>query len=468
MANPKDPRRGAPPGTAQQDAHTGLVFRISQMDRSKKVASVRFDVTSHLPNYKRSKYLSIERSYPEFEKLRQHLIQTYSECVIPALPPPSAATATTLNSSHLPNGGGAGIIHINPPGYTGPTASFNTTPYEEEAIVREAFHLFLARIAEHPILRSDYELREFIEAPFLWPQGLPPYIPSPYLIIPSPWHHRSPQFNPATMASGSSRSQGSFLSFGTSRRNRNTFPQAADQSVDLNGLELGSAEWYDSLGTRMAKLETQLQPTKKIAGRVSRRRKALSECLQDFAAKNVAISVTEPNDELSLDIQRLQWYCVIADHESMRLEYFLDIQAQAADTLLDCLVRRQQIYAEAEAFTKRTERKKQNIMVLRSSSSIHSERADQALEDYEQAKTEQAAQMHIVERVNTHLPQDLQRAERLREHDYTQWLKNFAKRQLEFEKKQLDEWQQLALSLSKPKLQQEILLANGMSKPIPN
>ncbi|KAJ1983496.1 Vacuolar protein sorting-associated protein 17 [Dimargaris cristalligena] len=437
MANPKDPRRGAPPGTAQQDAHTGLVFRISQMDRSKKVASVRFDVTSHLPNYKRSKYLSIERSYPEFEKLRQHLIQTYSECVIPALPPPSAATATTLNSSHLPNGGGAGIIHINPPGYTGPTASFNTTPYEEEAIVREAFHLFLARIAEHPILRSDYELREFIEAPFL--------------------------FNPATMASGSSRSQGSFLSFGTSRRNRNTFPQAADQSVDLNGLELGSAEWYDSLGTRMAKLETQLQPTKKIAGRVSRRRKALSECLQDFAAKNVAISVTEPNDELSLDIQRLQ-----ADHESMRLEYFLDIQAQAADTLLDCLVRRQQIYAEAEAFTKRTERKKQNIMVLRSSSSIHSERADQALEDYEQAKTEQAAQMHIVERVNTHLPQDLQRAERLREHDYTQWLKNFAKRQLEFEKKQLDEWQQLALSLSKPKLQQEILLANGMSKPIPN
>ncbi|KAJ1916569.1 Vacuolar protein sorting-associated protein 17 [Tieghemiomyces parasiticus] len=392
-----------------------LHVKIGQLERNRKLPSLRFDVTTNLPNFKRKKYTAIERNYGEIEKLRQHLVQTYPECLIPVLPAGTAATATSSSG-----GGPGGVIHVNGGNRAGPTATFNTTAFEEEALVKEAIHTFLARIANHPVLRSDYELREFIEAPFL---------------------------------------------------SRTGFQHAIEHIDQLDGLELGSDTWYDALGAYMAKVETRLDPVRKSAGQVARKRKALSEGLQDFATKNVAISVTEPHAELSLilrktgnrlhrvsEVQQLQ-----AEHESMRLDYFMDIQIRSTEAFLDALVSRQQIYYEYDTSTKRTERKKQNIMVLKSASSIQTDRADQALEDFEQAKTDQTTRLQVVERINTTLPSDLQNAQRQRVHDFQTWLKGFAKRQLEFEKQQLTEWTQLAEQLSKPQVQKELLLANGHS-----
>ncbi|KAJ1972156.1 Vacuolar protein sorting-associated protein 17 [Dimargaris xerosporica] len=411
-----------PDGRQPTMASPALTFKIVHVDRSKRSPIYRFDVMTTLPNFKRKRYLAVERSYLELEKLRQHLVQTYPECLIPVLPAATAHTPTSLGS-----GNNATLVPLDG---QGPTKTFNTTSYEEDALVREAIQIFLHRIVSQPILRNDYELREFVETPFA--------------------------FNPATIHSGYLPVHSSFLSFGSSRRSRTNFQSQVDPSRRLMDCTVGSDEWYSVFGAQMVSFEDHLAPMRKSAARVARKRKVLAELLQDFAAKNVALSVTEPNEELSLtlrqtgnwlhrvsDVQRIQ-----AEHESMRFDYFLDQYARSTETVLDAIVSRQQIYCEYDATAKRAERKKQNIMVLKSSSSIHSDRADQALDDFEQAKNDQSAKLQLIERVNSILPKDLDNFEAHRELDFTHWLKVIAKRQLEFEKQQFVEWNRLRQQLS--------------------
>ncbi|KAJ1657712.1 Vacuolar protein sorting-associated protein 17 [Dispira simplex] len=404
-----------------------LTFKVTQAERGKKGSSFRFDATTNLPNFKRTQYNAIERMYSELGKLRAHLVHTYPGLVIQALPKETAHTPTSANANAK-----HAVVHIGPTAQAaGPTHQFNSTPFEEELLVKDAVQLFLTRVASHPILRNDYELREFVETPFL--------------------------FNPSTLPMEPSKVSTTFLPFTGGRKRRHSFPQALDDPREIGTLEMGSEPWYDTVGAQLTEYESDLGPTRKASARVSRKCKVLAELLQELAMKNVAISVTESDEELSFalrrtgnlfhrvsEIQQLQ-----AEHASMRMDYFLDYYERSAESVLDVITNRKQMHSDFDHLNKRTERRRQNIMALKSASSIHTERADQALEEYEQAKSEQSTQSQLLEVLNDELPCSIEGFENQRVQDTLLWLRNLSKRHLEFEKQQLVELERI-LQLTPP------------------
>ncbi|KAJ1968291.1 Vacuolar protein sorting-associated protein 17 [Dispira parvispora] len=398
-----------------------ITFKVTQAERGKKGSSFRFDVTTNLPNFKRTQHSAVERTYSELGKLRAHLVRTYPGVVIQALPKETAHTPTSVNANAKQT-----VVHIGPTAQAaGPTHQFNSTSFEEELLVKDAVQLFLTRVASHPVLRNDYELREFVETPFL--------------------------FNPSTLPTEPSKMSTTFLPFTSGRKSRHSFPQALHDPQEIGTLEVGSEPWYDTVGSQLTEYETDLGPTRKAAARVGRKRKVLAELLQELAMKNVAISVTESDEELSFalrrtgnlfhrvsEIQQLQ-----AEHASMRMDYFLDWYERSAECVLDAITNRKQMHTEFDHLNKRTERRRQNIMALKSASSIHTERADQALEEYEQAKSEQSTQSQFLEVVNDELPCSIKEFENQRVQDTLLWLRNLSKRHLEFEKQQLAELERI-------------------------
>lgn len=80
-----------------------------------------------MPRFKRQSYSNIKRSYLEFVRLREHLVEEHPEVIVPVLPPERSLIS-------------ASDIH--------------------------SMRLFLERVSKHPVLSQDYELQIFIESEF--------------------------------------------------------------------------------------------------------------------------------------------------------------------------------------------------------------------------------------------------------------------------------------------------------------
>ncbi|KAJ2807446.1 Vacuolar protein sorting-associated protein 17, partial [Coemansia furcata] len=119
-----------------------LSFTVGQIvDRSKRSPNYTFELVTNMPNYKARKYTCVERNQIEFERLEAHLRATYPECLVPTL-----GSGTTV-SKYVPD-------------------------YHNDRLVVLLLQQWLKRVSEHPILQQDYELRQFVEAPFAFNPAL--------------------------------------------------------------------------------------------------------------------------------------------------------------------------------------------------------------------------------------------------------------------------------------------------------
>ncbi|KAF8931805.1 Vacuolar protein sorting-associated protein 17 [Dissophora ornata] len=80
-----------------------------------------------MPRYKRQSYQNVTRSYLEFVRLREHLVEEHPEVIVPVLPPERSLVS---------------------------------------ALDIQSMRLFVERIGHHPVLSQDYELQMFIESEF--------------------------------------------------------------------------------------------------------------------------------------------------------------------------------------------------------------------------------------------------------------------------------------------------------------
>ncbi|PVV04399.1 hypothetical protein BB560_001100 [Smittium megazygosporum] len=95
----------------------------------------RFDVSTNLPEYKKRRYFNIERTQSEFEKLARHLAVSYPQCLVLSFPYFSI------------------LLDSEP---------------EIENTIRSFVQTWLDWVSFHQILQNDYELRKFVEAPFIF------------------------------------------------------------------------------------------------------------------------------------------------------------------------------------------------------------------------------------------------------------------------------------------------------------
>ncbi|KAG0039424.1 Vacuolar protein sorting-associated protein 17 [Podila clonocystis] len=80
-----------------------------------------------MPRFRRQSYNNVKRSYLEFVRLREHLVEEHPEVIVPVLPPERSLIS-------------ASDIH--------------------------SMRLFVERVSRHPVLSQDYELQIFIESEF--------------------------------------------------------------------------------------------------------------------------------------------------------------------------------------------------------------------------------------------------------------------------------------------------------------
>ncbi|OMJ18949.1 Vacuolar protein sorting-associated protein 17 [Smittium culicis] len=125
--------------TPARQSYLAITVKDSSLNQAKKsTATYRFDVSTNISSFKRQRYLGVERSHQEFEKLAKHLSLTYTQCLVlsfPSLPMPS------------------------------PLTNIKDSP-ELDLFTRYFVQLWVNWIASHPILKLDYELRNFVETPF--------------------------------------------------------------------------------------------------------------------------------------------------------------------------------------------------------------------------------------------------------------------------------------------------------------
>ncbi|KAF9964359.1 Vacuolar protein sorting-associated protein 17 [Mortierella alpina] len=104
-----------------------LRITIPDTDRKGKDGMFVLSVQTNMPRYKRQSYQNVTRSYLEFVRLREHLVEEHPEAIVPVLPPERSLVS-------------AADVH--------------------------SMRQFLERISHHPVLSQDYELQLFIESEF--------------------------------------------------------------------------------------------------------------------------------------------------------------------------------------------------------------------------------------------------------------------------------------------------------------
>ncbi|KAG0204099.1 Vacuolar protein sorting-associated protein 17 [Mortierella sp. GBA30] len=126
-SSPRMTRRDSSYEQQRVKAPRYLHITIPDTDRRGKDGMFILSVQTNMPRYKRQSYQNITRSYLEFVRLREHLVEEHPEVIVPVLPPERSLVS-------------AADVH--------------------------SMRLFLQRISHHPVLSQDYELQMFIESEF--------------------------------------------------------------------------------------------------------------------------------------------------------------------------------------------------------------------------------------------------------------------------------------------------------------
>ncbi|KAI8325696.1 hypothetical protein GQ54DRAFT_295278 [Martensiomyces pterosporus] len=369
-----------------------LTFTVGRLvDRAKRVPAYTFDVLTNIPSYKARKYTGVERNQVEFERLEAHLRATYPECLVPTLGP-----GTTV-SKYVPD-------------------------YQNDRLVVMLLQQWLNRVSVHPILRQDYELRQFVEAPFAFNPALA----------------SSASVSALSMSPHSSGSTGSgFFSWGKSK-------QRIARSSNPTPFEMQLEKTSENL----AVFQKNVSEARRWHGRLARTRMRLSVDLRDVGGKLVSVGVIEHSGQLARAFKRFG-KCFLhagscaqsqANMEGSRTIAVEDIYTMACDNVQKTLNNRQVIFTEHQVAERQLERKRQAVAVLRASSSINADQVQETLDEFNVAKADADSKRERAERVDRVLAADLRAFEANREHDLKSMFGSLAKDQLHVEKQVLGEF----------------------------
>ncbi|KAJ2601883.1 Vacuolar protein sorting-associated protein 17 [Coemansia sp. RSA 1722] len=364
-----------------------LSFTVGHLvDRSKRTPVYTFSAVTNMPRFKARKYTGVERSQVEFERLETHLQATYPECLVPTLGP------GTTTSKYVPE-------------------------YQNDRLVVLLLQQWLDRVSRHPILKQDYELRQFVEAPFVFNPAL----------------SNSPAL---TMAPTPASSSSGFFSWGKSRQQ----PRIASGSTPFE-------QMLETTSANLGVFQRNASDVRRWHGRLARTQARLAVDLRDVGTKLVSVGVIEHNAQLARAFKRLGKSFLhagpcsqtLANSEGSRTWAVLGLEAAACADVQRTLQCRQLIFTEHQVAERQLERKKQAAAVLRSSSSINPDHAQDAVAELAAAKADADSRRQRAERVDRVLSTDLRVFEYGREGDIRAMFAALARDHLHIERQVLSE-----------------------------
>ncbi|KAJ2779512.1 Vacuolar protein sorting-associated protein 17 [Coemansia interrupta] len=356
-----------------------LSFAVGHIvDRSKRTPVYTLDVVTNMATFKARKYAGVQRSQVELERLEMHLRATYPECLYVA-------------------------------------------EYQNDRLVVQLVQQWLDRVAGHAILRQDYELRQFVEAPFVFNPAL----------------SSAP---PLTMAPPPTQQSGGFFSWGRGRQQSQTQQaQLADDGSFERRLDLATA----NLGV----FQRNVAEAQRWHGRLSRTRLRLAGDQRDVGTKLVSLGVIEHSAQLSRSFKRLGKSVLhaapclqtLANAEGSRAWAVLGLLAAACVDVQRTVRCRQLIFTEHQVAERQVARKQQAAAVLRSSASIDRAKALEAVEELKAARADEESRRLRAERVDRVLAEDMRTFEERREGDVRAMFAALARDHLRVERQVLAE-----------------------------
>ncbi|KAJ2546325.1 Vacuolar protein sorting-associated protein 17 [Coemansia sp. RSA 1933] len=365
------------------------------VDRSKRAPGFTFDVTTNLAGYKMRKYTGVERNQTEFERLEVHLRAIYPECLVPTLGP-----GTTI-SKYVPD-------------------------FQNERLVVMLLQQWLHRVSTHPILQRDYELRQFVEAPFAFSPSLASSEAASVLSITAQGG-----------GSGAGGGGGGLFSWGRPRHPR--LVRSANPTPFEQHLEMVSEN--------LEAFQKNVTSARRWHGRLARTRARLAVDLKDVGTKLVSVGVVDHNAQLGRSFKRLgkcflhTGACAFTQSnlEGSRPIAIEDIYTLACDNVQKTMNNRQLIFTEHQVAERQLERKRQAVAVLRSSSNISTDQAQETLTEFNAAQAEADSKRERAERVDKVLAADLRAFEYYRESDIKAMFGALGREQLQIERQALGE-----------------------------
>ncbi|CAG8527588.1 3898_t:CDS:2 [Funneliformis mosseae] len=279
-----------------------------------------------------------------------------------------------------------------------PALPFSSSSYqaneEDERRVKHLIQLWVNRVAMNPFLCHDEELRSFIETDF-------------------------------------TRSGGFRLKFSSDIIDEDKgLTQAKSIAHILEGHFLDSA---------------------KTCQKLARFRKGLATFNNDLGIKFIALGTVEKHLPLSNGIRKFgKTLQIISELQKLQaisevatLGDFFSYYSINSHVVKETLTNRLRIISEHDESVKTTISKRRYIERLKSSTSIKSDKVDEALEELEYAKGYEQNLDARVKRVTNNLHNELRVYEENREQDFFNAVKEYVRKQIVFEKQQLKEWENL-------------------------
>ncbi|KAG9303657.1 hypothetical protein G9A89_018554 [Geosiphon pyriformis] len=298
-------------------------------------------------------------------------------------------------------------LNYNNPECIVPALPFATTSFqateEDERRIKNSMQIWMNRISSNPFLQHDEELKSFIETDFA--------------------------FIPATKP----------------RKRTSSFRMKFSGTVRDDDEQLADARAIANT------LEAHLLENARTVQKLAKVRKGVAICTADLGAKSIGMGTVEKHPPLSSGLRKLgktlqmisELQQLQAMSEAAALGDFFNYYAVNAHVVRETLTNRLRIISEFEAAVKATVSKRRYIERLKSSTSIKSERVDEAVEDLEYAQNYEANLGARVNHVTKNLHNEIDIYEENRTQDFMSAFKEYVKKQIVFEKQQLKEWENL-------------------------
>ncbi|PVU96785.1 hypothetical protein BB561_000969 [Smittium simulii] len=365
----------------------------------------RFDVSTNFPEYKRRKYFGIERTHAEFNKLSKHLAISYPLCL-------------ALSFPCVEN------FIINDP--------------DIETAVHTFVQTWLDWVSFHNILQNDYELRKFVEAPFI-------FNPSAVItsISKSKFEIEYEKFSKSSFSffqgwSGNSK-KASAVSIKsddiTDSYNRSSL--TPDEKFQLYGKEFNTVSRpLNNARIRLIALQTKTRQAACAILDLSSQITSLGNIDLGKQSKLASSLLSLGQSEKSISSTQT----LISAVEGTQPRFYLSNLEKGGLDIQRSLVNRVIIFSEYYEAKQSHDRKKQAVNILRSSSTIASKAVDDTLKSMEEAKNVETELRNKAEQVDRTLNIDIKKYKAVRHGLLTQVLRSWATSQLSLERQILEEY----------------------------
>ncbi|PLW43414.1 hypothetical protein PCASD_07526 [Puccinia coronata f. sp. avenae] len=369
-------------------------IRVTGIERNRRDSYIKFDAWSNLTTTRAGHCPNVSRSYKEFLAFHEALVSNNPHTIVPPIPFPNTSAPS---------------------------------PADDDRLVASAFQQFFDRLLLNQFLRTDDELRIFLESDF----GYTPQTKT---------KKRSITSGSGWLSKPAVGSSVRTLPSSSIQQHQGASPDTVVSIVEED--ELSNAKLQFRL------LEDRLVDCCRSVEQLSRSRRTLSQALVDLSGRVVQFSTTESHGALAEGLRRLgQTIRAISELESNSAVGYLvtlsdglswcSISAKAAK---DVLRNRAGVLHEHYTSVKKSIEKRRLIERIKSNTiSVSSERVETALDELEEAKKVEEVIAHKAQLISNNLRPSLRTHSELLHDDLLYSLMENARTQLIYEKQILKE-----------------------------